>query len=169
MGSAEAWAHYSCGPRSVLSAGQQQFRFGVLDTSGYAGYGDRTATLWNEAFARYGSTVRLAKGSGAWLQITQYDFGNDNYDGYANRVCDGRLIGTGARAAFNRTYSSYSANKKYSVLTHEVGHVLGLNHTATGAVCLDTALMDPFTSSRFDRCGAFYPRYDDYQGVIAWF
>ena len=66
----------------------------------------------------------------------------------------------------NRTYTdSYSVNKRISVMSHEIGHALGLNHNNTSSPCTSVVLMNGYDDQRFDSCGVYRTKSDDRAGA----
>ena len=88
-----------------------------------------------------------------------WDPDTDN-DGYAFWSHDSSRQIYYAYAWINSAYTQkYSSLKARSVASHEIGHILGLDHTS---VC---SLMESKTSDRYDRCGVYTPQADDLRGI----
>lgn len=67
-----------------------------------------------------------------------------------------------ATCMLNMYYTDdHAANKRRSVSGNELGHSLGLNHEDAAV------LMNPYTSSRYDKYGVYTPQEDDINGVNA--
>ncbi|WP_147339400.1 matrixin family metalloprotease [Actinomadura spongiicola] len=110
------------------------------------------------------------------LKVTDGNFGNTEFDGIAldpnqndpttNSCKDGHWTRT-VVAWWNRYWTDdYSGEKKKSVMSHEVGHALGLAHAGDPArECRAIPLMIETTHTRWERCGISKPRGDDINGA----
>lgn len=82
------------------------------------------------------------------------------WDGLTTTTHSGSSISS-SLAKLNWTYTaSYSTLKRQGLAVHELGHVLGLNHTAGCVVMVDN------TPAR-ENCGVHTPKADDINGVNA--
>lgn len=90
--------------------------------------------------------------------------GQNGYDGWSDWSCwpvTHYMIG--ANVTLNPYYTdAYSSLKKRAVWTHELGHGLGLNHSA-----YDWAIMFHCAGCVYDTYGYYAPRSDDQLGINA--
>lgn len=165
---AEAYAWLGCRFASTSVKWQD-----ATTTSGYS-----SASL--AALNSWGSTsipVSFSKvTSGANLRVANGNFGNVGSDGIMKGPgtgtnapsCSNGVWTQTAEAWLNNYYTdSYVANKRRSVMAHEVGHALGLAHVDSGSACGSVTLMHPATYNRYDVCGIVNPASDDIAGVRA--
>ncbi|AJT40356.1 matrixin family metalloprotease [Psychromicrobium lacuslunae] len=153
-GTSTAQAYHLQGPK--LSTSSPTFS---IDSGSSASRTAWTSGIsdWNDASA--GVSLSTTSGTGTatlgdandssvgWDGITYYSWNNNT-----NIVTD-------VSAYLNVAYTaSYDAAKRKGVAAHEIGHVLGLDHTSS---CV---LMNPTTPDRTD-CGVSTPQSDDVNGV----
>lgn len=94
-------------------------------------------------------------------------YGNTGWDRLTTGSCGGGIWVKGVLVRLNQTYAdAYGPNKKQSVIAHELGHVVGLDHRST-ASCSGRSLMFPDTPGRFDSCSIYTVQPDDAAGAAA--
>jgi predicted Zn-dependent protease len=122
-----------------------------------------TAYYWQLGELRWNSTstpVNFTEATTAKINLTGIDQSSTSYDGLTSCSASGG-IATYCGAWINHYYlKGYSQNKAAGVAAHELGHVLGLDHTS-GCV-----LMYAYSDYR-DSCGANSPKADDINGINA--
>lgn len=88
--------------------------------------------------------------------------GATGVDGFTTWTCSGGTT-TAAAAHLNTTYTNgFVANKRQAIWVHELGHGLGLGHSASLA-----ALMYTSAAQVYNTTGAFTPQSDDVLGINA--
>lgn len=156
--SAQAWVSEGCkmGTRNVTYQSSQP--------TAYATAVSASVTSWNNST----SVLTLSKvSSGGKIAVVVGGYGSTGWDGLTSYQCtigyfDGQVL-----ARINRTYTdSYSTNKRRSVITHELGHSIGLAHNNARA-CDVMAVMYYETQGRYDSCNVYTPRADDITGINA--
>jgi Matrixin. len=111
--------------------------------------------------------------SGSNLTVASGNFGPTGFDGIMKSGTSlyppgcsstGNWTST-AFAWLNTQYTdAYTAQKRQSVFSHEIGHALGLDHENDGG-CNTMAVMYYTTSGRYDSCSIYGPKLDDITGV----
>ncbi|WP_186526369.1 matrixin family metalloprotease [Leekyejoonella antrihumi] len=119
-------------------------------------------TSWNNGIAAWGGSaanVVYVTRSNSPLVVSDTYRSDIDWDGLTNYAGSSGQF-TSVRAYLNHYYTqSYSATVSQGVAAHELGHAVGLGHSA--ASC---ALMLPTTPGR-DSCGAWIPKADDIAGM----
>jgi Matrixin len=99
------------------------------------------------------------------VNAVEANFGNVNYDGTTISSCSGSWFSGNVGVRWNSYHTNgYTATEKYQVITHELGHALGLAHS--GYLCSVPAIMYT-SSSRYWTCGWTTPQADDVDGINA--
>lgn len=94
-------------------------------------------------------------------------YGATGWSGLTTYRCSGGYFLKGTLVQMNSYYTSaYTANKKQSVIAHELGHVIGLAHRSTSG-CSGRSLMYPYDDGRYDSCGIYKVQPDDASGAAA--
>lgn len=157
---ASAWTYIGCYWPTI----QQGTAFGWHDEA--TGVGARTA--WEHSIADWNYTPTKIYFSGDGYGITTYNDneGNTGYDGISRRTCNSNNTFRDVTSNLNSYYTNnYSAQKRESVSTHELGHAVSLGHeNGTNSPC-PVAIMYFATGLRFDTCGEFRPHPDDITGI----
>ncbi len=112
-------------------------------------------TVWSTS-----TDVNLTHSYSSNFSITSANDGNNGYDGMTTWLC-GFGVTTSAQSWVN-TYNaaSFPANKIEAVYSHEIGHGLGLNHSAAGNI-MYTCPACTYTNYS----GRFLPQFDDQAGM----
>lgn len=126
-----------------------------------------TNSIWSSAITDWnnaGTPASFINGSRTSQDIrlsSIHDPATDN-DGRAMWYFNGDHYTYSAYSWINTYYTNnYSSLKARSVASHELGHILGLEHE-TGAV-----LMNGNTADRYDRYNIYRPAADDRAGINA--
>jgi len=138
--------------------------YGQVNDSSYLSVEQSAATAWSTTntpilFSFFpGSPVN-------GIEVAAGNYGSTGWDGYSNWTCSGG-ISSSAFSRWNTYYTAgYSNPARESVMVHEFGHDLGLNH-AGSSTCSGQPIM--YTSSaRYFTCGHVVPQADDVNGVNA--
>lgn len=105
--------------------------------------------------------------SGANMTITDGNYGAGD-DGGTFQSCVAGYNYVTTQSYINRYYGDgYELNKRQSVIGHEFGHALGLEHTPQSSDCTVVPLMFGGTAVRYDLCRWYTPRQDDIDGINA--
>lgn len=152
-GAATAQAYNLQGPR--LSTSSPTFKIdggsSASKTAWTSGISD-----WNNASA--GVSLSTTSGSGT-ATLGDANDSSVSWDGITYYSWDNNNIVTDVSAYLNVAYTgNYDSTKRKGVAAHEIGHVLGLDHTNS---CV---LMNPTTPARTN-CGVSTPQSDDINGV----
>jgi len=122
------------------------------------------SSAWSHSLAN----VEFYPGTGNYNSPQTYKIENvsgNGQDGVTYIYTDSAGFITHTDTYLNVAYTGgYSAAKRQSVVTHELGHVLGLGHSSSSNCSVDP-VMDPFTSHRWDTCQINTPKSDDIDGV----
>lgn len=112
-----------------------------------------------------GTPLTFTTGGTIELRILGGNFGNTGWDGETQHLCQNGYAVYGADSYYNYTYTDgYTATGKRQVMSHEIGHALGLDHS--GPVdCARMPIMYPDTYHRFTLCGLFKPQANDIEGI----
>lgn len=87
--------------------------------------------------------------------------------GASSWSCSGGFFTGQPVSAYNRYYTDgYVSAKKRSVMVHELGHTLGLDHVTTSCTSPPSGMMQP-TIAWYETCGWYGPHADDISGIIA--
>ncbi|MFB6816550.1 matrixin family metalloprotease [Streptomyces sp. NPDC056347] len=149
-------------------------------TSGYATAATNAVEAWNSTSTQFnmnkvtsGANIRVASGNfGATWQGTQF-VGitlNTSQENPVTQSCSGGTWDTTMVTWWNDYYTQhYGAVKRQAIMVHELGHALGLAHTAaaSGSSCSKVSIMDRAIDGWYDACGFWTPRQDDINGANA--
>jgi len=103
--------------------------------------------------------ANLLTSSTAAFTVTYKNNGAAGYDGRSTWACDGHT----GESWINTYYTnSYSVTKRKCVWVHEIGHVMGLNHSSTA-----TAIMNSVSTSNYAAGIGCQLVADDSQGMNA--
>jgi hypothetical protein len=126
---------------------------------GAGAYWDTTRLAAGEWSAR--TDVVLASSSSSWYAIFQRNDGPNGYDGYSTWWCN-----SGSTYRANSWYNTYymstaSTGVRRTLIAHEIGHALGLNHSSWGT------LMYTCPRCVHNSFGFVGPQTDDLRGMNA--
>jgi hypothetical protein len=130
-------------------------------TGGYATALTSAASDWTQT-----STKLIIYGglSSSQFSVDAFNFGNTGYDGIQSSSGCHSGIWIYPYANWNTYYTdSYTTIAKEQVMVHEIGHVLGLDHSGTTA-CSTQPIMY-YSSDRYFLCSHVYPQLDDINGI----
>ena len=127
-----------------------------------------SASKWHNATKL---SVTQGPASSADMLFYAASWGNNGWDGYApdSFNCKKGVHAKGMHVYLNTHYAAgYTSAMRESVMVHEIGHYLGLQHVGSSTtVCSSVTIMNPFTSRRWSDCSVNAPRADDINGVNA--
>lgn len=136
--------------------------------STYQSAGSSAVANW-DATSTPLSFSRASSGPIYGISLRDSNFGTDSGKvGVTYVNCSGGTF-SGEIASYWNTYytntSKYGAiNAKIAVITHEIGHALGLNHNNTGGACSGVPIMY-YSMDFYFTCGWYKPRPDDINGI----
>lgn len=106
--------------------------------------------------------------SGANMTIADVNAGENEGDGGTYQSCVAGYNYVTTQSIINRFYADkYEIKKRQSVIAHEFGHALGLEHTTQSSDCTVVPLMFGGTAIRYDLCRWYTPKQDDIDGINA--
>ena len=109
----------------------------------------------------------IEKSSGADVEFTTYNDIFDDARGFTSPNpsigCNPEINGTFEISLNEGAHTLSSNQKKQATWSHEVGHLLGLNHPTETGTNADAANMRP-TATSYDSHGIFVPVLDDIRG-----
>lgn len=114
--------------------------------------------------------VNFFTGSAADVSINYNNQGLTGWSGIASGSsgCSGGYYSTTIPIVINRYYTDgYTSSQRQSVITHELGHSIGLAHVGTASTaCSSVTIMNPTDSRRFT-CSRYSTVADDRNGANA--
>jgi hypothetical protein len=134
---------------------------------GYSGPAATSVTAWNSATTHV--TLTLVT-TGANVNVNDGNFGptinGNQWDGVTYlSTCSGGYWTATANSWWNRYYTdAYASTERQSVMVHEIGHALGLDHYTAGT-CPNVQIMQTDTYMRYDFCAYSTPQSGDVAGV----
>ncbi|MEW5354057.1 matrixin family metalloprotease [Streptomyces sp. 16-176A] len=149
-------------------------------TSGYATAAKNAVGAWNTTSTQFnmnqvtsGANIRVTNGNfgSTWqgLRFVGITLDTSQRDPVAYS-CSGGTWDTTVVTWWNDYYTQhYGAAKRQAIMVHELGHALGLAHTAAapGSSCGQVSIMDKAIDAWYDVCGFWTPRQDDINGANA--
>lgn len=133
-----------------------------------SGYGTPFANAMNDWGGN--TDVNLVSWSGGDynIRVSWVTFGNVQWSGIAagSSSCAAGTYNQRGQIQINRHYTDgYTSNMKRSVITHEIGHYLGVAHSGSSSTaCSSVVIMHPHDSKRRS-CGVYSTKADDRRAV----
>jgi len=135
------------------------------NSAGYATNTNWAAVYWILSPTPIGEIIQNSSGSD--IYTTDGNSGNVGWSGLTTYNCTGAAMDVGAHVQYNTIYTNnYSDGERQSVMAHELGHTLGLDHSSA-TTCPDP-LMYP-NDARWGDCNynVNRPQSDDIAGTNA--
>lgn len=123
-------------------------------TNGYSGY-QAPAIAGAKSWATLTDINDMRPYGGNMVPQTQNN-GNNGYDGWTTWTCNGSSLSTAKVTVNYYLTKNYSSKKKQVVWAHEVGHGVGIGHSASGAMVMYTC-----AACVYSTYGYYEPRSDD--------
>jgi Matrixin len=157
---AEAYTVTGC--KWPNSSGRQTIPTHYLygSTSPYYSIAGSVRTDWNNSQ----TSITLSEvSSGYKVAIYETDLGSGAGAGLTTWVCSSGYFSGTVYSRWNQyATDAYSVNAKKWVMSHELGHALGLGHS--GSLCGSAAVMYPAVAA-FYQCGWYSAKRDDTDGI----
>jgi predicted Zn-dependent protease len=167
--SAPAWAvSYNLENCQFNASGNSLLWKDATTRSGYATPAAGAVAAWNSSTTHLTLTLTT---TGANVQVQDGNFGptinGHTWDGVTYQTCSGGYNTVTAQSWINRYYADgYGTNERQSVLVHEIGHALGLDHFDT-QTCSQVQVMESLTGHRYVDCNKYIPQFGDIAGINA--
>ncbi|GGN94309.1 hypothetical protein GCM10010112_83490 [Actinoplanes lobatus] len=129
-----------------------------------------TSTHFNFTQVSSGANVHVADGNygATWMGNSFSGITlNSTQKNPVTNSCSGGTWDTTMVTWWNRHYTdSYTSAQRETIMVHEIGHALGLAHTASASSC-SAPVMSVNIDSLVPSCGRMAPRQDDINGANA--